>query len=62
MIKLIFPATVRMAEFILDNNILRASVDSKLNSLEAELQDDEIILAVSKYNAHVYPGKNYLPD
>lgn len=56
--KLIFPNTTKLAEFILNNNILKAEVESRHRLMEAELNDDEIILAVAEYEAQVLPPQS----
>jgi hypothetical protein len=48
---LIFPDTVKMADFIIANNISNVIADSLEQSLTGEMTDDDIITACEEFDA-----------
>ncbi|HWI94343.1 MAG TPA: hypothetical protein VNT20_23885 [Flavisolibacter sp.] len=49
---LLFPDAHHIAEFLVNNRIVGAEVNSKEHSLTAEMEDEEIITAVRDYDAY----------
>jgi hypothetical protein len=59
---LIFPDTLKMADFIIANNISNVIADSLEQSLTGEMTDDEIITACEEFDAFakaVSPFQHY---
>ena len=48
---LFFPDAIRLADFVVNSAISNAEVNSRELSLTATMSDDDIITAVSEYNA-----------
>jgi hypothetical protein len=59
---LIFPDTLKMADFIIANNISNVIADSLEQSLTGEMTDDEIITACEEFDAFakaISPFRHY---